>query len=69
MARLMNGSLRSIVTKDSRLPFTVIGGLFVATMATLIVLPCVYAILQKGASELSPSLDPNDPSSRYYEAT
>ena len=47
----------------------VIGGLFLATLATLIVLPCVYAILQKGASELSPSLDPNDPTSRYYEAT
>lgn len=47
----------------------VIGGLFVATLTTLIVLPCVYAILQKGASELSPSLDPNDPASRFYEAT
>ena len=47
----------------------VIGGLFVATLATLLVLPCVYAILQRRASELSPSLDPNDPTSRYYDAT
>ena len=45
----------------------VIGGLAMATLATLIILPSVYAVLQKRASTVSPSLDPNDPSSRYYE--
>jgi len=45
----------------------VIGGLAVATIATLTVLPAVYAILQKRAHAESASLDPNDPSSRYYE--
>jgi multidrug efflux pump subunit AcrB len=45
----------------------VIGGLAAATVATLTVLPAVYAILQKRAGTVSSSLDPNDPSSRYYE--
>jgi multidrug efflux pump subunit AcrB len=45
----------------------VIGGLLVATVATLTVLPSVYAILQGRASGFSPSLDPDDPASRYYE--
>lgn len=45
----------------------VIGGLIVATFATLTVLPAVYAILQGRASDTSPSLDPQDPTSRYYE--
>jgi multidrug efflux pump subunit AcrB len=45
----------------------VIGGLAVATIATLTVLPAVYAILQKRAHAGSASLDPNDPSSRYYD--
>jgi multidrug efflux pump subunit AcrB len=45
----------------------VIGGLLVATFATLTVLPSVYAILQGRAGGFSPSLDPDDPSSRFYE--
>ncbi len=45
----------------------VIGGLAAATLSTLLVLPSVYAILQKRAGSASPSLDPNDPASRYYE--
>jgi multidrug efflux pump subunit AcrB len=45
----------------------VIGGLVFATFATLTVLPSIYAIVQGQAARLSPSLDPSDPSSRYYE--
>ena len=45
----------------------VIGGLFLATFATLTVVPAAYAILQRRAARNSPSLDPNDESSRYYE--
>ena len=45
----------------------VIGGLVVATFATLTVLPAVYAILQGRARAGSISLDPEDPSSRYYD--
>jgi multidrug efflux pump subunit AcrB len=45
----------------------VIGGLIMSTFATLTVLPSIYAILQSKASVSSPSLDPMDPGSRYYE--
>ena len=45
----------------------VIGGLLAATLATLTIVPSVYAILQKRATATSPSLDPDDPTSRYYE--
>ncbi|HZL29090.1 MAG TPA: efflux RND transporter permease subunit, partial [Acidobacteriaceae bacterium] len=46
----------------------VIGGLLVSTFATLTILPSIYAILQRKASVTSPSLNPMDPTSRYYEA-
>jgi multidrug efflux pump subunit AcrB len=46
----------------------VIGGLLVATFASLTILPSIYAILQGSASLASPSLNPLDPASRYYEA-
>ncbi|HTS76312.1 MAG TPA: efflux RND transporter permease subunit [Bryobacteraceae bacterium] len=47
----------------------VIGGLIVSTFATLTILPAIYGILQRGASVTSPSLNPMDPMSRYYDAT
>jgi len=46
----------------------VIGGLIVSTFATLMILPCIYAILQRKATTVSPSLNPLDPKSRYYDA-
>ncbi|HYL15775.1 MAG TPA: efflux RND transporter permease subunit [Terriglobales bacterium] len=46
----------------------VIGGLLVSTFATLTILPSIYAILQRKASVTSPSLNPMDPTSRYYDA-
>jgi len=45
----------------------VIGGLLLSTFATLTFLPAIYSILQQKASTNSPSLNPDDPSSRYYE--
>jgi Cu/Ag efflux pump CusA len=47
----------------------VIGGLLVSTFATLTILPSIYAILQRKASIASASLNPMDPTSRYYDAT
>jgi multidrug efflux pump subunit AcrB len=47
----------------------VIGGLLVSTFATLTILPAIYAILQRKAAIASPSLNPMDPTSRYYDAT
>jgi multidrug efflux pump subunit AcrB len=45
----------------------VIGGLFLATIATLIVLPAVYVLVQARARTLSPTLDPDDPASQHYD--
>jgi multidrug efflux pump subunit AcrB len=45
----------------------VIGGLIVSTFATLTILPSIYAILQAKASVRSPSLNPMDPLSTYYD--
>jgi multidrug efflux pump subunit AcrB len=45
----------------------VIGGLMLATFATLTVLPSIYAVLQSRAALTSPSLNPSDPASRYYD--
>jgi len=46
----------------------VIGGLILSTFATLTVLPAIYAILQTRSSLESPSLNPLDSSSKYYDA-
>jgi multidrug efflux pump subunit AcrB len=43
----------------------VIGGLAAAILATLIVLPSVYSLVQQSARATSPSLDPDDPESAY----
>jgi multidrug efflux pump subunit AcrB len=43
----------------------VIGGLAAATIATLIVLPSVYSLVQQSARATSPSLDPDDPESAH----
>jgi multidrug efflux pump subunit AcrB len=45
----------------------VIGGLVAATLATLLVLPSMFALVQSGAARASVSLDPDDPQSRHYD--
>ena len=44
----------------------VIGGLIFSTFTTLLILPAIYALLQKNASTASNSLNPLDPESRYH---
>ena len=44
----------------------VIGGLVAATIATLTVLPTVFALAQGSAGRASASLDPDDPESAHY---
>jgi multidrug efflux pump subunit AcrB len=44
----------------------VIGGLAMATLATLVVLPSVYALAQGSAPTASPSLDPDDPDGAFH---
>ena len=43
----------------------VIGGLLAATAATLLVLPTIFGLVQKRASLVSPSFDPEDPDSPF----
>jgi hypothetical protein len=45
----------------------VIGGLLVATIATLIFLPTIFGLVQRSASTKSRSLDPEDPDSQWFE--
>ena len=45
----------------------VIGGLMLATVATLTILPAFYAIVQRKASLVTSSLHPMDPQGRFYE--
>jgi multidrug efflux pump subunit AcrB len=47
----------------------VIGGLAAATVATLIVLPSVFAIVQRHATTRSASLDPEDPQSSHASSS
>jgi multidrug efflux pump subunit AcrB len=47
----------------------VIGGLAVATVATLLALPAVYALVQGRAHRQSPSLDPDHAESRTFDST
>jgi multidrug efflux pump subunit AcrB len=47
----------------------VVGGLAFATVATLVALPAVFAIVQGRSHRRSPSLDPDDPNSLQFEAT
>jgi multidrug efflux pump subunit AcrB len=44
----------------------VIGGLAAATVATLFLLPTVFALVQRNASTASRSLDPEDPESSFF---
>ena len=53
-------------TQSAPLGRAVIGGLVFSTLTTLTVLPAIYALLQRKASTTSNSLNPEDPSSRYY---
>jgi multidrug efflux pump subunit AcrB len=45
----------------------VIGGLLVSTFATLLVVPALFVLAMGNKKKLSPSLDPDDSRSRYYD--
>ena len=48
------------------LGIAVIGGLVASTLTALVVIPSVFAIVQRNASIVSPSIDPEDPDSPYF---
>jgi multidrug efflux pump subunit AcrB len=45
----------------------VIGGLLASTLTTLLVLPAVFAVVQRRAKTAAASLDPDDPNSARYD--
>jgi multidrug efflux pump subunit AcrB len=45
----------------------VIGGLLVSTFATLLVVPAIFALVMGDKKKVSPSIDPDDSSSRHYD--
>ena len=47
----------------------VIGGLFFSTIAALLILPVVFAAIQRKTAFDSPSLDPDDPTSTVYDGS
>lgn len=50
------------------LGIAVIGGLVASTLTALIVIPSVFAVVQRNASIASASIDPQDPDSPHYAA-
>ena len=54
-------------TQTAPLGRAVIGGLIAATLATLFILPSVFALLMGKRAAKSASLDPDDPTSPYFE--
>jgi multidrug efflux pump subunit AcrB len=69
-AAMIAGMIPMAVAAEVTAPLgrAVIGGLLAATLANLMVLPFVFAAVQRRASIGSPSLDPDDPDSRYAAA-
>jgi len=65
---MIAGMIPMAVGSDQTAPLAraVIGGLIASTFATLFALPAIYAILMSFGRHLSASLDPTDPTSRYY---
>jgi multidrug efflux pump subunit AcrB len=55
--------------QNAPLGMAVIGGLIAATLATLFILPAVFALMRLGAGRSTASLDPGDPASRYYDGS
>ena len=51
------------------LGIAVIGGLVASTLTALVVIPSVFAIVQRNASTSSPSIDPEDPGSPHFAGT
>jgi multidrug efflux pump subunit AcrB len=66
-AAMIAGMIPLAVAAEVTAPLgkAVIGGLLVATVANLTVLPFMFSIVQQRAGTASPSLDPDDPESRY----
>ena len=49
------------------LGLAVIGGLIVSTFATLLIVPAMFVLVMGDSRKASPSIDPDDPTSRHYD--
>ncbi len=68
-AAMIAGMIPMALAREVTAPLgkAVIGGLLAATLANLTVLPFVFSVVQQRATTGSPSLDPDDPESRYAQ--
>jgi hypothetical protein len=53
--------------QTSPLGRAVVGGLGASTLATLFILPAVFAVAQRKAGVIPASMDPDDPHSNMYD--
>jgi len=69
-AAMIAGTIPMALATEVTAPLgrAVIGGLIAATAANLTVLPFVFGVVQRRAGTASPSLDPDDPGSRFASA-
>src|SRR5579875_1334915 len=63
----MSLGLESGSKMEAPLGIAVIGGLILSTFATLLILPAIYTILLGERKFVQPSIDPEDPISRYHD--
>jgi multidrug efflux pump subunit AcrB len=63
----MSLGLESGSKMEAPLGIAVIGGLVLSTFATLLVLPAVYTIVMGDRKFEQPSIDPDDPNSKYFD--
>jgi multidrug efflux pump subunit AcrB len=63
----MSLGLESGSKMEAPLGLAVIGGLVLSTFATLLILPAIYTIIMGERKFEQPSIDPDDPDSKYFD--
>jgi multidrug efflux pump subunit AcrB len=63
----MSLGLESGSKMEAPLAIAVIGGLVLSTFATLLILPAIYSIVMGDRKYEQPSIDPEDPESKYFD--
>ncbi len=63
----MSMGLESGSKMEAPLGIAVIGGLVLSTFATLLILPAIYSIIMGQRRFEPPSIDPDDPESKYFD--
>jgi multidrug efflux pump subunit AcrB len=63
----MSLGLESGSKMEAPLGLAVIGGLVMSTFATLLILPSIYTMIMGNSQFKHPSIDPDDPDSKYFD--